>query len=876
MTRIRGIRRFFRIDGDGDIDDELQFHLATRADDLERRGMDPEAARKKALEDFGDWRRYYDETLGIHRDFTRETRMKEFLQSVASDLGYAVRGFRRAPAFTATALVTLALGVGATVAVFSAVSGVILRPLPYTDADRIVHIGERDLDRPGRGQNTSAENAYDWQRMAKSFQAMGLYSTFSLTLTNAGPPARLDVANVTPGMFDVFHVVPLLGRRISTADTMQGASPVLLVSHDFWRTSLGSDSAVLGKPLQLNFNRFEIIGVLPAGFRPPGALDRPLWANFVNDTSDGRSGRSKNVYALLAPGVSARDAGLEMTLISQRLAAAYPAQNKGSTAVVDPLADMIFGDVRRPLFLLLGASGLLLLIACANISNLLVARGIARGREVAMRAALGAGRGRLTRQLLTENFVLSFAGCIAGVALASAALRVLAARGPSIFELRPPAIDGRVLAFAFLLSVATTLLFGLLPALRVSRRGLYDELRQSTRVAGGGARTRSVLALTQLAMAVVLLAASALVLRSFAKVLEVEPGVQADNRLYANVWLPRMRYDSSRSAVFYEELERRLRGLPGVLSVGMTSQVPFSGYFDRIGISRIGGRPQLTGSDAPEADRYVVTPSYFKAMGVELVSGRLLEPTDRYESAPVAVVDEAFAKRAFPGQNPLGQTMKLPIRPEMATVVGVVRHVKTYGLDVASPGQIYMSNAQYPWRWMAVVVHTSGDPMHFAPTLARTVMAIDPDQPIANVSTMEAALDSLLRSRRFTMTLLGAFAVAAILLSSVGLYGVIAYGVTQRQRELGVRVALGAPARALARMVIGEGARIAVAGALVGLAGAVAVSKLLSSLLFDVDPRDPVMLAGVATTLVAVALLACLAPARRAMRTDAAEVLRGD
>jgi putative ABC transport system permease protein len=740
-----------------------------------------------------------------------------------------------------------------------------------------VHLSERDIMQTGSGGNTSAENAYDWQRMSRSFAAMGLYSTFSMTLTGAGDASRVDVANVTPGMFAVFGVAPAIGRAITHSDTVQGAPTVAVLSHDFWRARLGGDPNVVGRTLQLNFNEVRIVGVLPARFHGPQRLDRPLWLNFVNDTSDGRGGRSKNVFALLKPGVSVEQAQDEMTRVARQLEAMYPNHNKGQTIEVQPVSNVVFGEVTRPLYLLFGASALVLLIACANISNLLVARGIARSRELAMRAALGADRGRLTRQLLTESLLLSAFGALGGIALAAAAAGSLTAMGPDVFAIRPPTLDVKVLSFCVVLAVFTTLVFGLIPAVRATRGGLYDALRESGRVTRGAAgRTRRTLALAQLSLAVVLLSASALVLKSFAKVLRVEPGVRGDNMLYGEVWLPRMRYDSTRSIPFYAELERRLNATPGVRAVGFTSQVPFSGYLDRIGISRIGGRPQLSGSEAPEADRYVVSPSYFQTMGIKLLRGRLLTGDDRYDNAPVAVVDEAFARRAFGEANPIGQTMKLPLREEFATIVGVVSHVKTYGLDVASPGQIYMSNAQYPWRWLSIIVRTTGEPEQFQPTLARVVQGIDSDQPLANVSTMERAMSNQLRSRRFALTLLGAFGAVAIVLAAIGLYGVIAYGVTQRRREIGVRVALGARATQIARMVLAEAGGIAVLGAAIGSVAAFAVARVMSSLLFEVDPRDPVLLGGVAVGLVAVAMLACLLPARRAMLVNPSEVLRGD
>jgi putative ABC transport system permease protein len=876
---ISGLRRFFRHER-SDIGLEIAFHIETRADDLARLGIDRAQAYQQALAEFGDVKRYQNETARIDRERAREVRMKELVQSVASDLAFAARTLRRAPGFTVVAVLTLALGVGATVAVFSAVSGAILRPLPFSNAARIVHVGEREAGQPGMGSTTSADNAYDWQRMSTSFSAFGLYRTFSMTLTGAGEPTRIDVAEVTPGMFEVFGVRPALGRGIVHADTGVGVLTVAnaVVSHDFWRARLGADPNAIGREIQMNFNPVRIVGVLPAGFHGPQRLDRPIWINFVNDTTEGRSARSKNVFALLKPGVTRQQAQAEMTAIARQLEERYPRFNKDMTVAVDDASRLVYGDVQRPLFLLLGASLLVLLIACANISNLLVARGVARGREVAVRVALGAARSRIARQMLTESFVLATLGSLLGVGIAFAAVKTIGAVGPEVFETRPPVVDGRVLAAALALTLVSTFLFGLLPALRSTRPQLYQTLRQSGGVAGGGSRTRGLLALAQFALAVMLLSSSALVLKSFARVMNVEPGVRTENVLYGDVWLPRARYDSGRSTAFYEQLEQRLLATPGVRGVGFASQVPLSGNFDRIGISRISGLPELSGSAAPEGDRYIVNPGYFKTMGVRLLAGRLLSPEDRFESTPVAVVDSVFAKRlaTTAGRDVIGLTMKLPAREDMATIVGVVSHVKTYGLDVTSPGQIYMSNAQYRWRWLSVLVKTAGDAASFAPTLGRVVREVDADQPVSNVTTIDRALDRLLRQRRFTVTLLAAFASVAIVLAAIGLYGVIAYGVTQRRRELGVRIALGAPAQAIGRMVVAEGGRIALVGTIIGGVAALASGRVLSTLLFEVEPTDPIVFIGVGLSLIGVAVLACLVPARRAMRVDAAEVLRGD
>jgi putative ABC transport system permease protein len=883
MPRIPGLRRFFRL-GDartstdvGAVDDELRFHIETRADELIASGVSRTDADAIALREFGDVARYRDHVLTIDHHYAREMQMRDFLESVGGDVRYAWRSLRSQPGFTAVAIVTLALGIGATTAVFSTVSGVLLRPLPYATADRIVHLGERSTDRPGRGGTTSYDNFVDWQRMSRSFAAMGLFNTWQPTLTGRGDPERVSVAGVTAGLFDVFGIMPALGRAIVPTDNLANAAPVAVVSYDFWRTRLNADRSVIGQTVLLNFQPIQVVGVLPSGFVAPGNLNRPIWVNFGDDT-DGRGGRSKNVYALLAPNVTADRAQLEMSRIARELAQQYPDPNKDHTVMVERLGDRIVGDMRRPLYLLLGASLFVLLIACANLSNLLLARGVTRARELAVRVALGGERRRIVRQLLTESALLAALGSIAGVAIAAVATKSIRSLGPALFQSRAPELDIRVLSVAIGLSVLTTLLFGLMPALRAAPHDPQRALRATSSRASGGqtARTRTALAVVQLGLAVVLLSACALVIKSFVRILRVEAGINGDHVLTMSVSLPRARYDSAKSTIFYQQLQDRFAANPDVRGVAFTSLVPFSGDFDRVSINKFDGEPDRAGGDAPEGDRYIVTPSYFATMGVRLVRGRLLSADDRFEAQPVCVVDEVFAKRVWGDQNPIGRRMKLPMRPEMATVVGVVTHVKTYGLDVTSPGQIYMSNAQFQWRWMSMVVRTSGDPALFAPAAARTIHELDRDQPISDVATMDDMMDNLLRARRFTLTLLGAFANVAIVLAAIGLYGVIAYGVSQRRREFGVRIALGARASQIGRMVLLEGARMALAGLVVGGIAAFALSRVVSTLLFEVDARDVSVFALVSFGLIAVALIACVIPARRATRVDASEVLRGE
>jgi putative ABC transport system permease protein len=883
MPRISGLRRVVRLPVSGAsadeaaIDAELRFHIDCRVDELTASGTPLVDARRIAEHEFGDWRRYRGDVLTIDRRFARETRMRHLTESVLDDLHHAARLLRAQPGFALAAILTIALGIGATTSVFGVVRGTLLRPLPFAGADRIVHVGERTADKPGRGGTTSYDNFNDWRRLARSFQAIGLYNTWQSVLTGRGDPERVPIAGVSAGIFDVFHVTPFLGRAFVPADNLDRAAAVAVVSYEFWRTRLGGEPAAVGGTILLNLTPVRVVGVLPRGFAGPGDLARPVWLNFSDDT-DGRGGRSKNVYALLRPGVSLDQARAEMDGIGAQLAREYPKENSGMSVVVDRLADLVVGDLRRPLYMLLGASLLVLLIACANVSNLLLARGVARGRELAVRAALGAARSRLVRQLLTESSLLAAIGAALGVAIAALATKGLLGLGPAVFAQRPPSLDAAVLAVAIALSIATTLLFGLVPALRSAPAEPQNTLRATSGRATGGqsARTRTVLAVAQLSFAVVLLAASGMVFKSFARVLAIEPGIRGDHLLTLSLNLPRARYDSSRSTVFYSEVEHRLAAMPGVRAVAVTSLVPFGGDFDRIGISDIAGEPARQGKDMPEADRYIVSPGYFATMGIRLVRGRLFDGNDRYDAPLVCLVDEVFAKRIWGTVDPIGKRMKLPARSEYATVVGVVTHVKTYGLDVDSPGQIYMSNAQYPWRWMSMVVRTIGAPDALVLTVRRVVHDVDPDEPLSDVSTMEGLMEALLRDRRFTLSLLGAFAAAAITLALIGLYGVIAYGVSQRRREFGVRIALGARSSDIARMVVAEGAWIGVIGAAIGSVGALATGRAIASLLFEVSPHDLGILGAVAAGLVSVAMLACVVPARRATTVDVAEVLRAD
>jgi putative ABC transport system permease protein len=620
-----------------------------------------------------------------------------------------------------------------------------------------------------------------------------------------------------------------------------------------------------------------IVGVLPPGLRLPNELDGQLWGNFILDTADGRGGRSKDVIARLKPGVTLEAARAEMRALAAQLEKAYPDDNAGMTVRIDPLRDLFVGSVRQPLLLLMSASVLVLLIACANLSALLVARGVARTREFAVRAALGAGAGRVIRQLLTENLVLAVLGGVAGLGLAYAAARGLVALVPEALREERVSLDGRALAFTIVVTLGAGILFGLVPAVRTARVDLHAALKEGARGSrGAGVRLRAGLVIAQLALAVALLADAGLLFKSFARLQQVEPGIWPDRLLTFSLDLPRARYpERHQLTAFFARLESELSSQPGVESVALGSILPFQHDFDRIGVE-IEGAPALKGGNLPEGDRYIVNPRYFAGMGIPLRAGRLFTNADRYETPLVAVIDEVFARRAFPAGDAIGRRMKLPGRDSLATIVGIVGHVKHYGLDRESGGQIYMSHVQYPWRWMNLAVRTSGEPVALVRMARRVVGALDPALAMYDVTTMEQLMSERSQGRRFVLILIGVFAVVAIVMAAVGLYGVIAYSVTQRRHEIGIRVALGARLADITRLVLRQGAALTAAGVVLGLGAALVGGRLVAGLLFGVSARDPAVFIGVASALAVVALAASYAPARRAAAVDPVEVLRGE
>lgn len=796
------------------------------------------------------------------------------MSSLAQDLRHALRALRATPGFTVTAVLTLAIGIGVLVAVFSVVNTALLRALPYDEPERIVLLTERSQRAPQNQGSTSFLNYLDWKAQASSFESMGIYQSWQPTLSGSGEAERVGAAIVTSGVLDVLHATPFAGRPMTPADNEPSSAPVVVVSHGFWQARLGADPQAVGRSITLNRQPFTVIGVLQPGFRAPGELGVDIWANNALDPRDTRGSRYLRVLARLKPGVTFDGARSEMATISARLAMAYPATNSGMEAVLRPLRDTLIGDVRQPLVLLLGAAVLVLLVACGNLANLLLMRGGARGREVALRAALGATRGRIARQLLAEAVVLAAAGGALGCTIAAWLTPGLLALGPEALR-QPAALDLRLLAFAVVTVVLSAGLTALLPMIRLSRADLQTLLKEGLGHAGsrGGARLRSAVIVGELTVTLALLSGAGLLLKSFLRLQDVDPGIRPESVLAMSINLPGAKYPAERQPEFYRALIERVSALPGVSTAAVTSIVPFGGDWDRISVE-IAGRPVPLGADKPEADRYIVSPGYTTTMGVPLKEGRALTDADRYDGPLVCLVDEVFARRISGDRSPIGLQMALPGREGLATIVGVVGHVKHYGLDASSGGQIYMSVNQYPWRWMNLVTRTAVEPRSLANSIRGTVRAIDAEQPVFGITTIEALMAERTAARRFLLTLLSTFAAVALGLAGLGLYGVLAYAVSQRQREIGIRLALGADAGQVVRMVLRAGVTLTGLGFALGLLGALAISRLLSRLLFQVQGTDPSVFALTAAVLVVVALVASWLPARRAALVNPMVALR--
>jgi putative ABC transport system permease protein len=874
LVRLAGL--FHKERRDLELEEEIATHLEMHVEDNLRRGMDAEEARRQALIKLG----------GVEqtKELYRERRGLPFLETLIQDLRYAPRTLRRSPGFTAVATATLALGIGANTAIFSIVNAVLLRPLPYPDSDRLVLIWATNTENGTKEDVASYPDFEEWKAQTASFTSLAAFTTRSMTVSGGDEAALVPAMQVSPGFFETLGIAPAIGRSFQPGEEQPAAAHVAVLSDALWKARFGGGADVLGRTVRMNEEGYTIVGVMAPGVKiSPGAPEQ-LYVPIVRDPS--RNHGFLRIVGRLRPRVSVSGAQAEMDLVTRRLAQQYPASNRAVGANVVPLVDAVAGKLRPGLLIFLGVVTLVLLIACANVANLTLARGAARQREIAVRTALGAARRRIVRQLLTESLVLAVGGGALGLLLSSWTARVLAAVVGRTFQVprvEGTATDARVLAFTVVVSLATVIVFGLAPALASASPDVQDGLRESSRTATGGrraGRVRGALVIAETALALVLLAGAGLLLRSLLVLRRTAPGFRTENLLAVDFWLPRTRFAAfPERQRFFDTVLARVSGVAGVRSAALVANLPMNGGWDQLGF-HIPGRPDPPGKKAFIAQFNIVSAGYFKTMGVPLLAGREFGPQDSGTAPPVVVVNESAARRFWPGEDLVGRQITMPTGGTPAnvtlTVIGQVGDVRQLGLGSEPQPEMFLSYLQPgpPWPRLTLVVRTWEDADTLAGTIRAAAAYADREVPIAQARTMDEVLASALAQPRVYAALLGCFAALALALASVGLYGVVSYTVAQRTHEMGIRVALGADRRHLVRLVLRQGLVLSLAGTATGLLGAIALTRVLTHVVPTVRPGDPLTLASVAALLVAVALAASLPPARRASRIDPLVALR--
>ena len=863
-----------------DFKQELESHLGMLAEENIHRGMAPEEAERAARIRLG--------SLVQLKETNRELHGLPIVETLLQDARYALRMLRKNPSFTAIAILTLALGIGANTAIFSVVDAVILRPLPYPSPAQLVNVFEQ---RPQKGvppTGPSYPELEDWRAQSRSFRYLAALAFHKLTLTGRGEPTVVNTVVVTSDFFPLLEVKPLIGRTLLSDDFQRGAAGTVVLSENLWRSQFGADPRIIGSSISLDQRSFTVVGIMPAGFRSPffTAIGE-IWIPIAQDPTFSsfmtlRGARGFPLLGRLKPGVSLVHADAEMNAIGAALAKQFPEADAGFSIRIEPLKQAIVGDSKVALLILLGAVGLVLLIACANIANLLLARATARTKEMGIRIMLGAGRARIVRQLLTESTLLGLAGGVAGVLLAYWGVSALTSFLPG--ELPQPhaiAVDGRVLAFALVLSIAAGLVFGLAPALLAADANLQSSVKEGAGRAGenrGWGRARGFLAVAEISLAMVLVVAAGLLLRSFVALTSVDRGFDARLVWTAEVSLPQYEYSKPEQwASFSDQLLERIHAQPGLQDSALGAPLPMDAQgFVNIPFTIV-GNPPLPRETIQNADFVSVSPDYFRVMSIPLQKGRLFTPQDAMSAPSVTIISEAMARRYFANENPLGRQLVfgLPFNGIVSReIIGVAGDVRDAALHEAPKPMMYVPFVQAPLWGGELVVKSALNPASIAAAIREQVHDIDPNLPVTDFGSLSNAVQSSAAEPRFRTLLLGLFGLIALVLSAAGIFGVISYSVSRRTHELGIRMALGATPAAILKMVLREGGRLAAAGLTVGLIATLILTRFLRTMLFEIQPADPPTFATVAFLLAVVALTACYIPARRAMRVDPMVALR--
>jgi len=854
---------------------ELETYLQVETEENIARGMAPEEARYAARRKLGN-------PTFIREEIYRMNSIG-FLETAWQDLKYAARILRKSPAFTAFAVAILALGIAANTAIFSIADAVLVRPLPYRDAARLVTVWE-DASTYGFPENTPAPgNFLDWKARNHVFEDVAALAFDTLNLTGEGTPEQLNGISVSANLFSVLGASPASGRDFRPEDNAPGAARVAVLSHGLWSRRFGANASIIGRELLLDDRKYTVVGVMPAGFLFPDRATE-IWVpwQFTKEKLADHGSHYLNVVARLKPEVSLQSANAELATIAKQIEREHPDDNAKVGAFAVPLREHMVGDTRLAILVLSGAVCFVLLIACANVASLLLARATVKRRELAMRLTLGASRFRIACQMLTESVLLAVLAGSIGLALSIWGTQFLAALVPmGIAPLGGTNIDRRVLLFNVAVSVGTGILFGLLPALRISGLNLINSLKDGggrSGVGSGGQRLRDMLVVSEVALAIVLLAGAALMIRSFENLVHLDPGFRADHVLVMRTPIQMQKYDTqARRAAFYDQILEKVEHLPGVVAAGYTTWIPLTNEGGATGIT-IEGHPEPAPGQTPIPNARIVSRNYMKALRMKLVEGRLIDENDGDGTPLVALINETLARNLWPGENAMGKRFKkggFAEKSPWITIVGIVGDVHQAGLDRPARAEMYLPYQQqdfFPPDYLAV--RTSGEPLPLAEAVRQQVWSVDKQQPVAEMMPLEQLVGENLAPKRMQASLLGGFAGLALLLASLGIYAVLSFAVTQRTQEIGVRLALGAHSQDVLRMVFSHGLKLFSIGAAVGLVAALALSRTLGHLLYGVTATDPFSFVGVTFVLGAVTLLACYIPARRAMRVDPLVALR--